>query len=204
MMQMIDVDATKIEQWAAETRQAAAEFHHEWDRLAVEWDGVLHKHSIVIECGSFKGRWALQIARRYRPYLYCFEPQEWAAATTKTVLDRERLDCMVLPFGLWSKDEALPFFNQGTDGCTGGEMREIGRALGNLGIESIDLMLINIEGGEYTLIPHMFKQNIFPQRLMVQFHEGEYDNLRELIEQHYTILWDYGRTLAAFELKREK
>lgn len=212
-MDTIEITPAKIQQWAEETRRAAAVFGNEWDVKAVEWDGVLTVDSVVVECGSFKGRWALQIAERYNPRLYCFEPQTWAWRTSKKVL--EGYSAEVWQFGLGHARQHLPLHNHGTDGCGFsllskahpdkplplGQINEIGEVFEVLGIEKVDLMLINIEGGEYTLIPHMFKQDIFPQRLMVQFHEGDCEGLRSLIEQHYTNLWDYGRTLTAWERK---
>ena len=200
-MDDIKVTPENIRQWAEETRQAAARFDNEWDVKAVEWDGYLTADCVVVECGSFKGRWALQIAQRYDPFLYCFEPQQWALLTAVEVMRLEGCDIDAHQYGLWHKTELIEFQGEGTDGCTGGQMVEVKQALRQSGIWYIDLMMINIEGGEYTLIPHMFAQGIFPQRFMVQCHEGPYDNLRKLIEQHYTNLWDYGRVLSAWERK---
>ena len=203
----------RIKIWADEARQAAARYDNEWDVKAVEWDGYLTADSVVVECGSYKGRWALQIAQRYNPTLYCFEPQDWAWRTSKRVLEEYRAE--VWQFGLGATRKYLPLDNYGTDGCgfslvnaafpdsplPMGHINEIGEVFRVLCIPPVDLMMINIEGYEYTLIPHMFAQGVFPQRFMVQCHEGPYDDLRALTEQHYTNLWDYGRVLSAWERK---
>ena len=102
----------------------------------------------------------------------------------------------------------------GTDGCTlvnapnsiGVPMCEIDETFRNLELKRIDLMLINIEGYEYTLIPHMLDQGILPDRLMVHFHTfadpggmqmaAIYEGLARA---GYRIAWTYGVVLTAWE-----
>lgn len=193
---------------ALETIAAAQRFDHPWDERAVDWP--LTSASTVVEVGGYKGRWALQIAERYAPRLYVFEPQGWAYEVCKEVLgDR----AMVLPYALGAENATLPMAAFETDGCTfvGGdgpmaEMREIGEAFAELEIDHIDLMLMNIEGYEYTLIPHMIKSDVvLPQRLMVQFHThaerlGDETSLiyAALAMLGYRVAWTYGAVLTAW------
>lgn len=201
---MTDVQLTT---WLDETRAAAATPEHAWDRRAIDWP--LSSNSVVVEVGGYKGRWALQIAEKYNAYLYVFEPQPWAAEVCRALLgDR----ATVLNYGLGVEDAALPMRAWETDGCSfvkGGDgptgwMHEIGRAFEELGIARVDLMLVNIEGYEYTLLPHMFDRGIHPRRLMVQFHDyaDPTGTHRRAIEQRiagrYRLAWDYG-TLTAWE-----
>lgn len=198
---------------AAETRAAALDLRHEWDRRAIDWP--LNKESVVVEVGGYKGRWALQIAERYQPRLHVFEPQPWAAAVCREVLGER---ATVLEYGLGTEDDELPMEEWETDGCSfvkdarmgsaWGEapIREIGRAFGELGITHIDLMLMNIEGYEYTLIPRMLDQGIYPCRLMAQFHTFADPNgmqlakiYQRLEESHYRIAWTYGVMLTAWD-----
>lgn len=161
--------------WADEARVSAETVEHEWDRRALDWP--LGPESVVVEVGGYKGRWALQIAERYAPLLYVFEPQPWAFQTLCEVLG-ERAE--ILPYALGTEDGTLPMGEWETNGCSFvsnqapfgvGRMREIAGAFHELEIESVDLMLINIEGYEYTLIPHMLDRGIHPKALMVQFHD---------------------------------
>jgi len=168
------VTPEQITTWADETRYAAAHPEHEWDEKAIDWP--LTSASVVVEVGGYTGRWALQIADRYQPRLYVFEPQPWAfAACLRVMGDR----ATVLPYGLGAISGMLPMGDWGTDGASfvkpgsqgSGMLIEIGAAFRDLAIEHIDLMLMNIEGYEYTLLPHMFDQGIYPDRLMAQFHD---------------------------------
>lgn len=197
-------------QWVKEAEQAAIQFDNDWDVDAVTWEDIDHS-SIVFEIGSFKGRWALQMAQRYNPVLYCFEPQNWAWQVTCEVL--KNYNANVYNFGLGYTEERIPMGEFGTDGCsfvrgtrdTGtGEIRDIDRVCAYLHINHIDLCLINIEGFEYILLPYMMERNIKPQKLVIQFHDydgnGKEAETRELLAQNgYDILWDYGTVLSAWE-----
>lgn len=193
----------------AYTRERAADLEHEWDRRALDWP--LARDSVVVDVGGFTGRWALQIAERYQPRLYVFEPQPWAADVCRAVLGER---ATVLPYGLGVADAIAPMARWETDGCTFvtdgpqaqyGEIREIGAVFAEVGIESIDLMMMNIEGYEYTLIPHMLDRGILPARLMVQFHTFADPGGTQLATIHtrmaalgYTSPWTYGPMLTAW------
>jgi FkbM family methyltransferase len=182
-----------------DVRARAANPEHEWDRRALDWP--LTKESTVVEVGGYCGRWALQIAERYGPRLFVFEPQIWAADVCRAVLADS---ATVLNYGLGDKDCVLPMGQWETDGCsfvnvTGpqanfGEIREIEDAFMELHIATPDLMLMNIEGYEYTLIPYMLSVGIRPKRLMVQCHGDMIDRI-----DGYRMLWTYGMVLTAWE-----
>jgi FkbM family methyltransferase len=194
---------------AEETIAAAAQLDHPWDARALDWP--LTHDSVVVEVGGYKGRWALQIAERYAPRLYVFEPQRWAAEVCRDVLHNR---AFIMDLALGTTTGPMLMGEWETDGCSlvkdGAEyqvkMWEISDVFRYLKIDHIDLMLINIEGYEYTLIPHMLERDIRPQRLMVQFHTFAdpsgvatgriYD---QLAAAGYAIAWSYGVVLTAWE-----
>ncbi len=204
--------AHRMVELVAGTHARAANIEHVWDKRAIDWP--LTEASTVIEVGGYTGRWALQIAERYSPCLFVFEPQPWAWATACAVLG-ERAD--VRCYGLGAGDSNLPMGAWETDGCsfvkaglnipgTTGEIREIGKAFQELGIGSIDLMMVNIEGYEYTLIPHMLDRGVLPQRLMIQFHTfadelgvKQAQIFERLAALGYAVAWTYGPMLTAWE-----
>lgn len=200
--------SNRLSELVAETRHAAANPEHPWDKRALEWP--LTRESTVIDVGGYKGRWALQIAERHHPRLYVFEPQPWAADVCREVLgDR----AVIIPNALGMSDGTFSMARFETDGCTFvngngplGAMHEISAAFAEYGITHIDLMMMNIEGYEYTLIPHMLDKGIHPQRLMVQFHTFADPDGTKLADIHdrlaglgYTIPWSYGTQLTAWE-----
>lgn len=190
-----------------EARYHAANVEHAWDERALDWP--LTPASVVIEVGGYTGRWAFQIATRYNPRLFVFEPQTWAATAASHLL---ATSARVENYALGDRDDTMTMGAWGTDGCSltkPGDalvtVREIGQAFRALGIDHIDLMLINIEGYEYTLIPHMLSVGIVPQRLMVQFHDDPDETKRgaiaELLEAFdYRCAWRYP-ALTAWEVR---
>jgi hypothetical protein len=209
---MATMTGDRLAELVAETRAAAASIEHPWDQRALDWP--LTTESVVVEVGGYKGRWALQIAERYQPRLYVFEPQPWAARVCEAVLGKA---ATVYTYGLGTEYATLPMGAWETDGCsfvregpgapgTFGVMREIAADFRDLGIGHIDLMTMNIEGYEYTLIPHMLDQGILPARLMVQFHSFADPDEGKLVQIHermaaagYTVPWTYGLQLTAWE-----
>lgn len=202
----------QLDQWVKEAQQSAVQFDNDWDIDAVMWND-LDSNSVVFEIGSFKGRWALQMAQRYNPTLYCFEPQNWCYRVTREVL--KNFNANVFNFGLGVQNEKIPMGEFGTDGCSFvrgtrglgmGEIRDIFEVLGVLQVENIDLALVNIEGYEYILLPYMMAKNIKPQKLLIQFHNYDGRNREQetrelLVKSGYRVMWDYGTVLSAWELE---
>jgi len=197
----------QITQWAKETQAAGRRYDNEWDLRAVSWP-TLPQNATVLELGTYKGRWGLQMFINYPTINYIgFEPQEWAYNTAYKVL--EPYNARLYNYGLGYDGGILPLINHGTDGCKFGtyddldivtaEKRPLIPTFMKLGIDHIDLMMVNIEGGEYEVIPTMLNAGIKPDRIVVQFHEGDYHGLVNLIDSHYPVkLWDYGKTLTAW------
>ena len=200
----------RLPELAAEARAAAANVEHAWDRDALSWPGM-PKGATVVEVGGYTGRWSLQMVERYDVRLFAFEPQPWAAATCRAVLgDRAR----VLAYALGDRFDILPMADWETDGCNFIEpsdgahvapVHEMAAAFEDLGITHVDLLLMNIEGYEYTLLPHMLDRGLLPQRLVVQFHifddygVGMGRIFDRLAGAGYRVLWTYGVVLTAWE-----
>jgi len=183
---------------------------NEWDIKSIEWD--LTPYSVVVELGGYEGRWSKLIAEKYHPKIFAFEPQVWAADKYRQLLG-DGAQCFT--YGLGTHAAVLPMGEYETDGCsfvkttrtTGtGELREYHSALAALGISAIDLMLMNIEGYEFKLLPHIMPlPNV--KWFMIQFHcdtMQEFDAYHEwrfVIKKTHSLLWDYGKTLSAWERK---
>lgn len=182
---------------------------HEWDLRSVDFP--LTRASVVWEVGGYEGRWAQAIQDRYQPALYVFEPQPWAF---QKLQDRFRgtPNVRVFPFGLGERYATLPMSEFETDGASFnrppsrvsgvGRLHEIRHIAALLHVTEIDLMLVNIEGYEFVLIPHMLQAGVRPRWLMVQSHPfGEYTDaaLRLTLAADYRLLWDYGQLLSAWE-----
>ena len=203
--------ADRLDSMVEDVRARAANPEYPWDTRALDWP--LTEQSTVVEVGGYCGRWALQIAERYHPRLFVFEPQPWAHAVCQAVLGDAAKVCNyglgpdygTLPMGNWETD-GCSFVNVGAGATSEGQICELELTFKRLEIDQIDLMLMNIEGYEYTLLPYMLDKGILPRRLMVQYHlfgdpyglimAGHWQRLEEL---GYKIAWTYGIMLTAWE-----
>jgi FkbM family methyltransferase len=192
---------------------------NDWDQRSFEWE--LTAESVVFEVGGYEGRWAAEIQRRYHPVLHVFEPQPWAAEKCRLALADPLHRTFVHEYALGVLDGRFPMGEFETDGASflpqprrqgAGEMVRIDTFLDVRRIGSVDLMLINIEGYEYDLLPFMIRKGILPRirNLMVQFHAfadlagTATVDLRKAIGATHDILWDYGTTLVAWRRKESR
>lgn len=195
------------------------------DRVSFEW--LLASDSLVIEVGGFKGRWASEIVRRYGCRVHVFEPQDWAAEKAGEELRRTGLsDWEVHGYGLSTRADAgtQEMGAWGTDGCSimrdaaymetyEGSRNKTGTGQFRAALPvlrafpEIDLMLMNIEGYEYRLLPELIEGGVLDhiRLLAVQFHEtyeaeGEYEAICEAIERtHRDLGAGLGRPLRTWE-----
>lgn len=146
--------------------------------LRLDYD--LSPRSTVFDLGGYEGQWTSDIYAMYRCRVFVFEPVPSFAERIRRRF-RNNPDVHVFDFGLGARDEtpriavardASSTFRGGTDGT---EIRivEAARFLREHAIDRIDLMKINIEGGEYELLEHLIGAGLVPRigNVQVQFHD---------------------------------
>ena len=175
--------------------------------------------SIVFDLGGYLGDFTAAIIERYNCKAYIFEPHpEYFSKCIERFSSYENV--MVLNYGLADKNGEF-FLSNSLDGssflnpnhsqkdgikCV---IRDLSSVLNELDIKSIDLMKINIEGGEFPLMEHIIscgKQTIVGQ-YQIQFHnfvENAIDRRmqisRALSKTHvrtwcYTFVWENWRKI---------
>lgn len=140
----------------------------------------LSQDSLVLDLGGYEGQWTSDIFAKYLCNIMIFEPViEYA----QNIQKRFRLNpqITIYNFGL-SNNSKLETFSLNKDGSSAykreGNMRQI-RLVKALDffkehkIHYIDLMKINIEGGEYDLLEHLLDNNLVESinNIQVQFHD---------------------------------
>jgi len=184
--------------------------HKKWVRdhgdttLRLDYD--LNSDSVVFDLGGYKGDFADAIYKKYDCYIYIFEPvKSYYNSICKRFRDFEKIK--VFNFGLSDKEGQL-VINLSDDGSSiykagGGKetvnVKDIRSFLSSQNIPQVDLMKINIEGGEFEVLPALINSgliNIFSD-IQVQFHNFIKDavqqrrNIRSnLISTHY-LTYDY-------------
>ena len=157
--------------------------------IRIDYD-FLDSHSVVVDLGGYRGDFASNIFSKYLCPVYVFEPVEKYADIIRERFRKNR-KIRVFDYALGDKnemrlinlDEAASSFFRGTPN-TPIKMREFGEMMDELGIKQIDLLKINIEGGEYELLRHLVKTGWIKRirAFQVQFHEF-YPNAEAAMEE---------------------
>lgn len=144
-------------------------------------DYPLGPASIVLDVGGFKGQWASDIHGRFGCRVFVFEPvPEFATNLVRRFEMNPAIE--ILPFGLGGQTRDAALWVQG-DGSSV-VLRESDEAipvhlvaasefLRNRGLAPVDLIKVNIEGGEYELLDHLMNEGLIStiSHLQVQFHD---------------------------------
>lgn len=138
-----------------------------------------------------------------------YEPQLWAHDKARVRLEPYN-NCVVYPYGLGIQDESnVPMGFFGTDGCsilaaTTSEDVGIGNlhdALPELINATYDLVVVNIEGYEFILLPYLLeklKLSTHIHRLAVQFHDGYSLNNSEYAKLIYDLNNEYEHNFGLY------
>jgi FkbM family methyltransferase len=140
----------------------------------------LNADSIVFDLGGYEGEWASQIYCLYGSAIYIFEPYEvYFKNIQKKFLHNKQV--RVFQFGLSNNtqttqlslaDNSSSIFLK-SDNSVDIKLVDASDFLKQNNITQIDLMKINIEGGEYDLLEHLIETgNIMKvKNIQVQFHD---------------------------------
>jgi FkbM family methyltransferase len=140
-------------------------------------DYKLTKDSIVYDIGGYVGEWAEAIDKRFGCHIEIFEPIKKYADLLATKFANNK-NIVIHNFGLGGKterlrisleDEASSVFKKSVDS----ELVQIKKVSGQLYHDHIDLMKMNIEGGEFGLLNDLIKSGKITSidNLQIQFHD---------------------------------
>jgi FkbM family methyltransferase len=148
------------------------------ETLRVNYD--LGPESLVVDLGGYKGQWTSDIFARYGCRIHVFEPvPQFAQDISRRFARNPKIHTHA--FGLGKTDCAIEFavqgdgtgqFGSGTDKIQA-KIVQADRFLKQQDLLPIDLLKINIEGGEYDLLTHLLDMGLIPRILaiQVQFHD---------------------------------
>lgn len=149
-------------------------------KLRLAYD--LNPSSVVFDIGGYKGDFANALYLQYQCSIYLFEPVgDFYQICKKRFLGNTKIKCF--NYGL-SNDDSDILISRDDDASstarkTGGHLKEkialkdVMTTMENIYVHEIDLLKINIEGGEYDVLPRLietgFIKNI--RFLQIQFHD---------------------------------
>ena len=152
--------------------------------LRLDYD--LNEDSVVFDLGGYKGEWSKNIYAKYNCKIYIFEPVKAFYEQIKSTFKNNK-NIFIYNFGLDKKDSET-LINCSEDGSSlfmitkkdnplakseTVYLKKASQFFDNNNVEQVDLMKINIEGGEYDLLEHLIEEQLVDRikNIQVQFHD---------------------------------
>jgi len=198
-------------------------FHAARRRPDLLVDANLRNGAVVLDVGAYEGSWSTRLLAHADATgcpdlrIHAFEPEPGALERCHRNLDEDPR-VVVHPYGLAGVNARLPLAVGGPgssvylDGATPGffgtaeiELRDADTVLRGLEADRIDLIMLNIEGGEFDVLDRLYETGWLARigTVLVQFHEfaprahrRRRRNRRALSETHrctWSYPWVYER-----------
>lgn len=182
--------------WTSPAEARVANWYAVQGDATLRLDYELTPQSVVFDLGGYAGQWASDIFAMYRCRVFVFEP---VPAFAERIARRFRHNSAVriFDFGLAAKTggdriglalDGSSLYNAGDDAV---DIRLVKFAdfLKQENVAKIDLMKVNIEGGEYDLLDHLLSEGLMPcvENLQVQFHDFVPDADRRMAAIHQAL-----------------
>lgn len=167
----------------------------------------LNEDSVIMDFGGYAGVWAQQMINKYNPNVYVLEPvPEFYNQMVTKFANNSKVRLMNVGVGIENKEGMIFMSGDATSSNISSnksidiKFNTVETILKNWGLSEIDLVQINIEGDEYSLLEHMLETGDINKfnNIQVQFHLGvendiiRRNNIREgLIKNRFEINFDY-------------
>ena len=180
-------------------------------------DCLLNDTSVVFDVGAYLGEYAEAIHLKFGCRVYSFEPvPQFYTQCVERFSGNTSIVC--LNYGLSSRsgwfeieldDNASSLKKTGSCNQTQlVQVRSITEVFAELGLNKIDLIKINIEGGEFDLLPAIIDSGLIKQVncLQIQFHNFVEDAaekrrlIRKSLEKTHREMWNYEFVWESWEL----
>lgn len=164
---------------------------------------LLTPNSYVFDLGGYKGQWASDIYSRYNCKIFVFEP---VALFAQKIEERFKYNSNIKVFcfglGADNRNERINIDEDGSSvfskGDNSDEIRIVDAIefLEEYKVDKIDLMKINIEGGEYELLERLISNGFIKNitQIQVQFHDILPDSFRRMKQIHNSLSSTHDNT----------
>lgn len=179
----------------------------------------LDVNSVVIDLGGYKGQWASDIYSKYKCKVMIFEPvKSYAENIKKRFSSNEDIKVYDLALGRDNRVEEIYLVDDRSSTST-----SLSKALCKENIffvnlidfflkhkiEKVDLLKINIEGGEYEVLPILLETGIVKniRNIQIQFHnfvpnsEKMMISIKEALSKTHRLTYEYKFIWENWELK---
>ncbi|MBA4240174.1 MAG: hypothetical protein C0448_05580 [Sphingobacteriaceae bacterium] len=177
----------------------------------LRYEYSLNQDSIVVDVGGYEGDFASELFSRYLSTIFVFEPvKKYVNYLNKRFAGNSSIK--TIPYGLGAKNETLKIhvmdeassYNRSESIHKKGVEEEISIMdvadfFNKQGINKVDLIKINIEGGEYDLLDRMIDKGyvVMCKNLQIQFHDfypdfqKRYDHIRSELSKTHHLTYNY-------------
>lgn len=178
------------------------------DTCRVDYD--LRKSSHVLDVGGYLGEWAEKIENKYHPHIDIFEPVPCYFQKIKQKFEGNN-KISVHNYAIGNKNEkkeitvgenSSSLYRQNRQ--KGNEritvlVRNIVKVIEELNLTEIDLIKINIEGGEYCLLQRIIDEGLISRfkNIQVQFHNfiddaiNKREAIRSQLKKTHRLTYDF-------------
>ncbi len=149
------------------------------------FDYDLNSNSLVIDLGGYKGQWASDIYSKFNCQVLVFEPVKlFAEEISKRFVKNPKIDVFCLALGASTRQETISLNADGTSVYAKSvekemvQFEDVADYFAKHKIQHVDLLKINIEGGEYELLPRLLETGLVCKikHIQIQFHDVALDS----------------------------
>jgi FkbM family methyltransferase len=172
-----------VEKWYADNAENTLRYNYD-----------LNEKSLVIDLGGYEGTWTDKIFSKYQPEIHIYEP---TSSYFSLLSEKYNTNNKIYPYhyGLAGKTERTSIsLNKESSSIYEKDLetesiniKSFKEEFDNQNWDIIDLIKINIEGGEYDLLENMIEHNLHKKchNLQIQFHNfiPDCDHRRNTIRQ---------------------
>ncbi|MBU0533513.1 MAG: FkbM family methyltransferase [Candidatus Omnitrophica bacterium] len=147
------------------------------EKLRYNYD--LDRDSLVMDMGGYKGQWASDIYASYNCRVLIFEPvKSFAEQIQRRFKNNPNIEVFCLALGKNRRQEIISLCDDGSSVYRDAPVKktiqfeDVAEFFTKHDIKNIDLMKINIEGGEYELLPRLIETGLVNKikNIQIQFH----------------------------------
>lgn len=166
--------------WPTERERSYRRYIAAGGDAAFRYNYQLEPGATILDLGGYHGEWTRGMIERFGCRSFIFEPvHDYAASLNRSFADEPSV--LVCPFGLGSRTrtESISLADDGSSTFTQGHMHErvLVKDVAEWWEEAqpgrVAVAKINIEGGEYEVLPRMIESGLIAEvdELQVQFHD---------------------------------
>lgn len=178
----------------------------------------LNEESIVVDFGGYEGVWADQIIEKYNPYVFLFEPvSDFYIFLVDKFKNNKKVKIFNYALGIENKKDIIFLNGDGTSkyinhGNTQEvEFIDINKMFELIQKDTVDLVQINIEGEEYSLLNDMITKKTINKfkNLQIQYHiwiddaENKRINIQEKMKENFQIVYEYPFIFEGWTIKNK-